>query len=357
MAHLFEPLSIRGITLKNRIGVSPMCQYSATDGFANDWHLVHLGSRAAGGAALVITEATAVEPRGRISPHDLGLWSDDHIGGLRRITDFLKDYGAVAGIQLAHAGRKAGTARPWDGGKPLSDADGGWLPIAPSPLAFRDGYRVPHELSVADIDEIRAAFVAAAARARKAGFQWLELHAAHGYLFNNFLSPLSNCRADQYGGSFDNRIRFLLDTIRDVQQVWDADLPLTVRISATDWTPGGWTLEESVELARRMKAAGVDLVDCSSGGTDPNQKISVEPGYQVPLAEAVRRGAHIATAAVGMITTPQHADEIIRNERADIVLLAREMLRDPHWPLRAAHTLGHTFDESIKPPAQYNRAY
>lgn len=357
MTHLFEPLTVRGITLKNRIGVSPMCQYSADDGFANDWHLVHLGSRAVGGAALIIVEATAVEPRGRISPHDLGLWSDAHIAGLRRITDFLKAHGAVAGIQIAHAGRKAGTARPWDGGKPVSDAQGGWEPVAPGPLPFREGYRTPHELTIDEIHALRAAFVAAAIRARKAGFEWLELHAAHGYLLNSFLSPLSNCRTDRYGGSFENRARFILETIRDLRRAWTADFPLAVRISATDWAVGGWTLVDSIGLARLMKAEGVDLVDCSSGGIDPNQKIPVGPGYQVPLAEAVRRGAGIPTAAVGLISTPHHADEIIRNERADLVLLGRELLRDPYWPLHAAHALKQPFGEPVKPPPQYDRAY
>ncbi|MBN8636976.1 MAG: NADH:flavin oxidoreductase/NADH oxidase [Anaerolineae bacterium] len=353
MSHLFEPLTIRGITLRNRLGVSPMCMYSADDGCANDWHLVHYGARAAGGAALVIVEATAVEARGRISPYDVGLWHDGQIEPLARVTRFMRSQGAVAGIQLAHAGRKAGTARPWDGGKPLSDEQGGWDVVAPSALAFTDDYRTPHELSVAEIAEIVAQFGAAAQRADAAGFQWIEIHAAHGYLLHEFLSPISNQRTDAYGGSFDNRVRIVIEVARAIRRVWSDDKPLGIRFSATDWTPEGWTIEDSVDLAKRLKGEGVDLVDCSSGGIAAGIKIPVGSGYQVPLAEQVRHGAGIATAAVGLITDSSHADEIISNGRADMVFLARELLRDPQWVLRAAQRL----HQPIPCPPQYHRAY
>lgn len=353
MSHLFEPLTIRGITLRNRIGVSPMCMYSADDGCANDWHLVHYGARAAGGAALVIVEATAVEARGRISPYDVGLWHDGQIEPLARVTRFMRSQGAVAGVQLAHAGRKAGTARPWDGGKPLSDEQGGWDVVAPSAIPFTEGYRTPHELSRADIAQLVEQFGAAAQRADVAGFQWIEIHAAHGYLLHEFLSPISNQRTDEYGGSFDNRVRILIEVARAIRRVWSDDKPLGIRFSATDWTPEGWTLDDSVELAKRLKEEGVDLVDCSSGGIAAGIKIPVGSGYQVPLAERVRHGADIATAAVGLITDPSHADEIIANGRADMVFLARELLRDPQWVLRAAHKL----QQPIPHPPQYHRAY
>lgn len=353
MSHLFEPLTIRGITLRNRLGVSPMCMYSADDGCANDWHLVHYGARAAGGAALVIVEATAVEARGRISPYDVGLWHDGQIEPLARVTRFMRSQGAVAGIQLAHAGRKAGTARPWDGGKPLSDEQGGWDVVAPSALPFTDDYRTPHELSVAEIAEIVAQFGAAAQRADAAGFQWIEIHAAHGYLLHEFLSPISNQRTDAYGGSFDNRVRIVIEVARAIRRVWSDDKPLGIRFSATDWTPEGWTIEDSVDLAKRLKGEGVDLVDCSSGGIAAGIKIPVGSGYQVPLAEQVRHGAGIATAAVGLITDSSHADEIISNGRADMVFLARELLRDPQWVLRAAQRL----HQPIPCPPQYHRAY
>lgn len=353
MSHLFEPLTIRGITLRNRLGVSPMCMYSADDGCANDWHLVHYGARAAGGAALVIVEATAVEARGRISPYDVGLWHDGQIEPLARVTRFMRSQGAVAGIQLAHAGRKAGTARPWDGGKPLSDEQGGWDVVAPSALPFTDDYRTPHELSVAEIAEIVAQFGAAAQRADAAGFQWIEIHAAHGYLLHEFLSPISNQRTDAYGGSFDNRVRIVIEVARAIRRVWSDDKPLGIRFSATDWTPEGWTIEDAVDLAKRLKGEGVDLVDCSSGGIAAGIKIPVGSGYQVPLAEQVRHGAGIATAAVGLITDSSHADEIISNGRADMVFLARELLRDPQWVLRAAQRL----HQPIPCPPQYHRAY
>ncbi len=352
--HLFSPLTLRSITLRNRIGVSPMCQYSAADGFANDWHYVHLGSRAVGGAGLVIVEATAVAPEGRITPGCLGLWSDRHIEPLARLAKFMKEHGAVAGIQIAHAGRKASAALPWNGGAHLSEAQGGWPTIAPSALAFGGELtRVPRAMTLADIARVQHEFVATAKRALTAGFDWLELHAAHGYLFNSFLSPLTNHRTDQYGGSFENRIRLLLDTTRAVRQVWPDHLPLTVRISAIDWMEGGWQIEDSIALAKLLKAAGVDLVDCSSGGLVPDAKIAVKPGYQVPFAEKVRLGAALATAAVGFITEPRQADDIIRNGQADIVLLAREYLRDPYWPAHAAKALGY----QLTPPNQYARAW
>jgi 2,4-dienoyl-CoA reductase-like NADH-dependent reductase (Old Yellow Enzyme family) len=356
MPHLFEPLTIKGITLRNRIGVSPMCQYSSSDGLVNDWHLVHLGSRAVGGAGLVIVEATAVCPEGRITPADAGIWSDEHITPLAGITRFLKQHGAVAGIQIAHAGRKASAARPWDGGDHLDDADGGWTPVGPSPLAFGDGLdRVPHALSRQEITEVQQQFVDAARRALVAGFEWLELHSAHGYLSHEFLSPLTNQRTDQYGGSFDNRIRFLLETTKAAREVWPDHLPFTVRLSCSDWSEGGWDLEQSVELAKQLKLAGVDLIDCSSGGAIPDAKIPVGPGYQVPFSERIRKQAGIATAAVGMITDAVQADEIVRSGQADLVLLARELLRDPYWPAHAARTLGRK--EAVLPPPQYARAW
>lgn len=355
MPHLFDPLTIQSITLRNRIGISPMCMYSSNEGVANDWHLVHLGARAAGGAGLVIAEATAVSPEGRITPGDAGLWNEKQMEPLARITRFVKQHGAVAGIQLAHAGRKASAARPWEGGAHLSDADGGWPTLAPSALPFGgDLGKVPQAMTPADIQRVQSDFVAAAKRALAVGYEWLELHSAHGYLAHEFLSPISNQRTDQYGGSFDNRIRFLLETTRAVRAVWPGQLPLTVRVSATDWVEGGWTVDETVELARRLKAEGVDLIDCSSGGSVPHAKIPNTPGYQVSFAERVRREAGIATAAVGLITEPKQADEIIRNGQADLVLLARASLRDPHWPLHAAKALGHS--DRLKPPVQYGRA-
>ena len=350
MTHLFEPLSIKSITLRNRIGVSPMCMYSYTDGFSSDWHLAHLGARAVGGAGLIIAEATAVEARGRITPYDLGIWSDEQVELLARVTRFIKENGAVAGIQIAHAGRKSGSKRPWETDEAQRP---GWQGVAPSPLAFNPHSQVPQALSVDEIKDIQAAFRDGARRALVAGFEWLEIHAAHGYLIHSFYSPLSNQRTDEYGGSFENRIRFLLETVRAVRPAWPDDLPLTVRISGTDWVDGGWTVADSVELARHLKAEGVDLVDCSSGGAAPDAKVPTGPGYQVPIAEAVRRGAGIRTAAVGLITTPEQADEIIRNERADLVLLGREMLRDPYWALHAAQALG----QPAPVPPQYLRAF
>ena len=352
--HLFQPFTLRSVTLRNRIGVSPMCQYSATDGFANDWHFVHLGARAVGGAGLVIVEATGVAPGGRITPGCLGLWSDAHIEPLARIATFVKAQGAVAGIQIAHAGRKASAALPWLGGAHLSAAQGGWETIAPSAIPFGGNLnQVPRAMTETEILRVQNDFVATAKRALAAGFNFLELHAAHGYLFNSFLSPLSNHRTDKYGGSFENRIRLLLDTTRAVRQVWPENLPLAVRISAIDWMPGGWQIEDSIALAKLLKAEGVDLMDCSSGGLVPDAKIKVEPGYQVPFAEKVRHGADIPAAAVGFITEAKQAEEIIRSGRADIVLLARQMLADPYWPAHAAKILGH----KITPPNQYLRAW
>ncbi|MGA2116273.1 MAG: NADH:flavin oxidoreductase/NADH oxidase [Bryobacteraceae bacterium] len=350
---LFEPLTLRAVTLRNRIAVSPMCQYSAVDGFANDWHLVHLGSRAAGGAGLVVMEATAVEARGRISPFDTGIWSDAHVEFLSRITRFIQSQGAVAGIQLAHAGRKASTARPWEGGKLVAEAAGGWRPVAPSAVPFDDGDPAPHELSAAEIHGIVEAFAAAARRALAAGFGLVEVHAAHGYLAHQFLSPLSNRRQDHYGGSLENRIRFALEVVESVRAAWPEHLPLFVRISATDWVPGGWDIDDSVALARRLKPLGVDLVDCSSGGSSRAQQIPLGPGYQVPFAERVRREAGIPTGAVGLITTAQQAEQILRDGKADLVLLAREFLRDPYFPIRAARELG----AQLPAPVQYFRAF
>jgi 2,4-dienoyl-CoA reductase-like NADH-dependent reductase (Old Yellow Enzyme family) len=351
--NLFTPLQLRGITLRNRIAVSPMCQYSSRDGFANDWHLVHLGSRAAGGAGAVIMEATAVEDRGRISPGDQGIWKDGHIPGLERIAEFLKQQGAVAGIQLAHAGRKAGTRAPWEGGGLIPDAEGGWTPVAPSPAPFHPGDPPPHALSRDEIQRVVDVFAAAARRALRAGFQLVEIHAAHGYLAHEFLSPLSNRRADEFGGPFENRIRFLLAVTQAVRAAWPAELPLWVRISATDWAEGGWTLDESVELCRKLRGLGVDLIDCSSGGLTVKQKIEVSPGYQVPFAAHIRREAGIMTGAVGMITGPEQADAIVHDGLADVVLLAREFLRNPYFPLHAARKLGH----QPPVPVQYSRAW
>ena len=356
MPHLFEPLSIKAVTLRNRIGVSPMCQYSAEDGVANDWHLVHLGSRAVGGAGLVIAEATAVSPEGRITPGDAGIWDAKHVEPLARINRFVKHHGAVPGIQLAHAGRTAGAARPWKGGAHLADGAGGWTAVAPSAVAFGDSLnKVPHALNVDEIRQVQADFVEAAQRSLTAGYEWLELHSAHGYLSHQFLSPLSNRRTDTYGGGFENRIRFLVETTKAVRAVWPDRLPLTARLSCTDWVEGGWDIEQSVELARRLKAEGVDLIDCSSGGSVPNAKVPVGPGYQVPFAERIRREAGIATAAVGMITEAKQADAIIRSGQADLVLLAREELRDPYWPAHAARALGQA--AALPAPAQYLRAW
>jgi len=353
MSHLFDSLKVRDVEFANRIVVSPMCQYSCHNGFATDWHLVHLGSRAVGRAAAVIAEATAVTADGRISPADMGIWTDAHIEPLRRVFAFVSEQGAIPGIQLAHAGRKASTDAPWKGGKPLSLAEGGWSPIfAPSALAFSEGYQVPRALTVAEIASVVQEFAASARRAEAAGARLIELHAAHGYLLHSFLSPHSNQRTDQYGGSFANRVRIVLEVVSAVKKVWPEKFPLWVRISATDWVEGGWTVDETVELARLLHPLGVDLMDCSSGGNLPNVRIPVGPGYQVAFAEKIRREAGIATGAVGMITDPAQADQIIRSGQADVVILARQFLREPYWPLLAARALGH----DIPWPVQYDRA-
>ncbi len=350
---LFTPLRLRDTEFKNRIGVSPMCQYSAEDGHPTAWHLVHLGSRAVGGAALVMTEATAVEELGRISPADTGIYLDAHVESWRPIVEFLKENGAVAGIQLAHAGRKAGTAAPWLGGGPIAPAQGGWTPVSSTSVPFGDGYNAPRVLNREDLNQVVAAFQQATRRALAAGFQFVEIHAAHGYLLHQFYSPLCNDRVDDYGGSFENRIRLLLRITKVVRETLPQNLPLLVRISATDWKEGGWNLVQSIELCRRLKGLGVDMVDVSSGGIMPGIKIPVGPGYQVAFAEAIRREAGMPTAAVGMITEPMQAELIISNDQADMVFLAREMLRDPYWPRRAAAAL----QTKIRPPLQYERAW
>jgi 2,4-dienoyl-CoA reductase-like NADH-dependent reductase (Old Yellow Enzyme family) len=350
---LFHPLRLRQLEFKNRIAVSSMCEYSAVDGHPTTWHLVHLGSRAVGGAALVMAEASGVSAVGRISPGDTGLYLDSHTTAWQPIVQFLKEQGAVAGIQLAHAGRKASTDAPWRGGKPLTADQGAWTPVAPSPLPFDVGHPIPKELSVSELDQVVADFEKAAHRALAAGFQVVEIHAAHGYLLHQFLSPLSNQRTDSYGGSFQNRIRLLVRVIQAVRAVWPESLPLFVRISATDWKDGGWDLPQSIELSQCFKGLGVDLVDVSSGGTVPNAKIPLGPGFQVPFSEAIRKEALIATGAVGMITEPAQADTILSSEQADMVFLAREFLRDPYWPRRAAKALGVEFNS----PPQYTRAW
>ena len=348
---LFDKLQLRGVEFRNRIAVSPMCQYSSDDGFASDWHFVHLGSRAVGGAGLVFTEAAAVTPEGRISPQDLGIWKDEHVEMLARIAKFVGERGAAPGMQLAHAGRKGSTAQPWKGGKPVAPADGGYGVVAPSAAAFYEGH-VPQALDEAGIARIVRAFADAAERALRAGFRVIELHSAHGYLLHEFLSPLSNLRADGYGGSFDGRIRALVEVTRAVRTRWPERLPLFVRISATDWAEGGWDVEQSIELARRLAKEGVDLIDCSSGGLVPGAKIPVGPGYQAQFAERIRREGGIATGAVGLIRSAFQAEHVLRSGQADLVSLAREFLRNPYWPLAAARELG----AQASWPEQYDRA-
>jgi 2,4-dienoyl-CoA reductase-like NADH-dependent reductase (Old Yellow Enzyme family) len=354
--HLFAPLKLRSLTLPNRIVVSPMCEYSSIDGFASDWHFVHLGSRAIGGAALVITEANAVSPEGRISPSDLGIWKDEHIPQLKRITDFLHQHGAYAGTQLAHAGRKASMSVPWELNRTIPPSEGGWQTVAPSAIRFNDAYPIPTALDRAGMDKIIADFTAATHRALAAGFDIVEVHVAHGYLLHQFLSPLSNQRTDEYGDTFDNRVRFPLEVIRAVRAAWPQHLPLFVRISATDWAPESlgpsWDLPQSVAFSKLLKQENVDLVDVSTGGNHPAQQIPVGPGYQVHHSETIHHEAAIPTAAVGMITEPAQADQIIRAGQADLVLLARELLRNPYWPLHAAATL----KQQITWPVQYVRA-
>ena len=352
MSRLFSLLQLRTVTFRNRIFVSPMCQYSSRDGYPSDWHLVHLGSRAVGGAGLVMVEATAVSPEGRISPDDSGIWSDAHAEAFAPIARFIREQGAAAGIQLAHAGRKASTDRPWQGGGPLGPDQRGWQPIAPSPLPFAHGYPVPREATATDLEAVRSQFEAAARRARAAGFQVIEVHLAHGYLLHEFLSPLSNLRKDEYGGGLGNRIRFPLSITRAVRDIWPQDLPVFVRISATDWAEGGWDLEQSVELCRRLKEQGIDLIDCSSGGLVPDAVIPAGPGFQTPFAASLRKEAGIATGTVGFITDPAQAEQIVATGLADVVFLARAMLRNPYWPLDAAKAL----KVDIPWPVQYLRA-
>lgn len=352
MAHLFDPLSIRGITFQNRVAVSPMCQYSSQDGFANDWHLVHIGSHAVGGAALVFMEASAVTPEGRISPEDLGIWKDAHIEFLSRIARFVKSQGVVPGMQIAHAGRKGSTQRPWEGASKVPVEEGGWVPVAPSAVAYSDKYPMPEELSKEGIRRIVDAFGQAARRAKEAGFLVLEIHAAHGYLAHEFFSPLSNFRNDEYGGSFENRTRIGREIVSAVRRVWPEHLPLFIRISSTDWKQGGWDVEQAVELAKQLKPLGVDLVDCSSAGLVPDQQIVAGPMFQVPFSDRIRRDAHALTGTVGLIETKEQIAEILAKEQADLVFMAREFLRDPYWPLRAAREL----KQQISWPAQYLRA-
>ncbi len=352
MSALFSPLKIKSLHLRNRLVVSPMCQYSSVDGFANDWHLVHLGSKAIGGAGIVFTEATAVVPEGRISPSDLGIWKDEHIDFLKRITHFIKAQGAVPAMQLAHAGRKASTQAPWLGNGSVAPSDGGWKPVAPSALAFKEGDLVPSELNIAEIKNLVNAFQQAAARALAAGFEIIELHGAHGYLINEFLSPASNKRTDEYGGTFENRIRFLLEIIDSTHKVWPADLPIFVRISATDWVDEGWTEADSIALAKILKTKGIDLIDCSTGGNVAGVKIAIKPLYQLNFATSIKKESGILTGAVGLITTSAEAENIIANGEADLVFMAREFLRDPQFPLRAAHEL----NAEVAWPKQYERA-
>jgi 2,4-dienoyl-CoA reductase-like NADH-dependent reductase (Old Yellow Enzyme family) len=352
MSHLFSPLTLRGVTIPNRIAIPPMCTYSATDGLAEDWHLVHLGSRASGGAGLIITEATAVTPAGRISPADLGLWNDAQVEAVARVVRFVHSQGAVAGVQLAHAGRKASTWIPGTGSGSIAPEQGGWQTVAPSAVAFGEGFAEPQALDLAGIRQVVADFVSAAKRALVAGYKVVEIHAAHGYLLHQFLSPLANRRNDEYGGSFENRARLTREVVAAVRAVWPENLPLFVRLSATDWVDGGWNVEETVELSRLLRDEGVDLIDTSSGGMVPAASIPVGPGYQTEFAERVRREAGIATAAVGLITAPAQADHIIRTKQADLVLVGRDELRDPYWPVHAAQALGHVASW----PLQYLRA-
>ena len=353
MSHLFSPLTLRGVTFKNRVFVSPMCQYSSEDGMPTDWHLVHLGSRAVGGAGMVMVEATAVSPEGRITPWDMGIWSDEHGRALGRIAAFLKEHGSVPGIQLAHAGRKASTDRPWHGGRAVPADRGGWEPLGPTAEPFDADYPVPRAMAVANIDAVVEQFAEAARLSLAAGFEVAELHMAHGYLLHAFLSPITNTRTDDYGGPNPvNRMRLPLRVAAAVRDVWPADKPLFARLSCTDWVDGGWDLPQSIELSRLLKDLGVDLIDCSSGGLVPYAKIEVKPGYQVPFAEAIRREAQIPTGAVGLIIDPQQAEQVVASGQADAVLLARAMLRDPYWPLHAAHALGVDVEWAV----QYARA-
>ena len=350
---LFEKYKIRGVEFRNRIWVSPMCQYSSEDGLPTDWHLVHLGSRAVGGAGLIIQEATAVSSIGRISPSDAGIWSDAHTQAYKKITKFIKENGAIAGIQLAHAGRKASTAEPWNGGKKVEKENGGWEVFAPSAIAFADDYPSPREMTKADIEKSANDFVEAAKRAVEAGFEVVEIHAAHGYLFHEFLSPISNKRTDEYGESLENRMRFPLDVAKKVREIVPENLPVFVRISATDWTENGWDLEQSIEFCKELKNIGIDLIDVSSGGNILDAKIEIKPGYQVQFAAEIREQVGIATGAVGLITDAKQAEEILQKDEADAILMAREFLREPYFPFAAAKELGAEIDYV---PKQYGRA-
>lgn len=352
MIHLYEPLRIKNIILKNRIIVSPMCQYSSEDGFANDWHLVHLGSRAVGGAAIVLSEAIAVCPEGRITPSDLGLWKEEHISFLKRINNFIEQQGSLPGVQLAHAGRKAGYSRPWEGSRKLTIEEGGWQSVAPSAIAFKEGDALPTEMTKAAIKQCIQYFKEAASRAKKANFKVIEIHGAHGYLINQFLSSVSNKRTDEYGGSFENRIRFLLEIIDQIREVWPIENPLFVRISATEWLEGAWSLEDSIKLSAILKTKSIDLIDCSTGGNVASAVIPVKPLFQVEFAESIKNATGILTGAVGLITTAEEANSIITENKADVVLIGREFLRDPYFPLRAATTLGI----DVIWPLQYERA-
>ncbi len=354
MTHLFTPVQLRETTIRNRVWVAPMCQYSAVEGMPTDWHLVHLGSFARGGAGLVLTEATAVSPEGRISPSDTGIWNDEQRDAWTRIVDFVHGQGATAGMQLAHAGRKASTRPPFEGRGYVTAEEGGWETVGPSAVPF-PGLPAPRELTVAEIDRVVEDFARAAQRAVEAGFDLLEIHAAHGYLLHQFLSPLSNQREDEYGGSFDDRVRLVLRVVEAVRSVVPADMPLLTRISATDWAEGGWSPDDSVALARLLRDAGVDLVDVSSGG-NAVADIPAEPGYQVPFARRIRQEADVPTGAVGLVTEPKQAEEILASGAADVVLLARALLRDPHWALRAAHELGVPVGKGVDWPKQYLRA-
>jgi 2,4-dienoyl-CoA reductase-like NADH-dependent reductase (Old Yellow Enzyme family) len=352
MARLFDPLSIRDVTFPSRVFVSPMCEYSSDDGFANDWHVVHLGSRAVGGAGLVFTEATAVTADGRITPEDLGIWKDEHVEPLARIVRFIHQQGSVAGMQLAHAGRKGSTYRPWSGQGAIPEDGGGWRVPAPSAVPITDTFPMPEAITRDGIQAVVAAFTDAARRALAAGFRVIEVHAAHGYLIHEFLSPLSNHRTDEHGGSFENRTRILHETVTAIRRVWPEHLPLFVRLSVTDWTEGGWDLEQSIALSRALEAEGVDLIDCSSGGNVMGARIPIGPAYQTPFAARIRHEAGVMTGAVGMITAPAQADQIVSSGDADAVLIAREFLRDPYWPLHAARELGYPMSW----PVQYLRA-
>lgn len=351
MALLFEPITIKNKTLKNRIVVSPMCQYSSFDGFANNWHLVHLGSRAVGGAALVFTEATAVSPEGRITPDDLGIWKDEHIPFLKNITGFIKEQNSVPGIQLAHAGRKASHLSPWKGRRPMKENEGAWQTLAPSAIPFKEGEPVPKEMTKEEIQQFVKDFVNATKRALQAGFEVFEIHGAHGYLINEFLSPISNQRQDEYGGSFENRTRLLLEIVQEMRKIIP-DQPLFVRISATEWVENGWNENDSVALAKILKEQSVDVIDCSSGGSAFDQKIPVQPLYQVPFSEKIKKETGILTAAVGMITTADEAEQVLKEQQADLIIMARELLREPYFPLHAARELG----VDLLWPDQYERA-